>query len=94
MTASPEHPLRYVDAGVDAAAAEETVARYRAAAERASRPEVLGGVGRSPGLFRLDATRYRDPVLVASADGVGTKLLIARHSSATTRSGRTSSTTA
>ena len=77
MTASPEHPLRYVDAGVDAAAAEETVARYRAAAERASRPEVLGGVGPFAGLFRLDATRYRDPVLVASADGVGTKLLIA-----------------
>ncbi len=77
MTAPPDHPLRYVDAGVDVAAAEETVARYRAAAERASRPEVLGGVGPFAGLFRLDAKRYRDPVLVASADGVGTKLLIA-----------------
>ena len=77
MTASADRPLRYAAAGVDVAAAEATVARYRAIAERASRLEVLGGVGPFAGLFRLDAARYRDPVLVSSADGVGTKLLIA-----------------
>ena len=77
MTAPADRPLRYVDAGVDVAAADATVARYRAVAERASRPEVLGGVGPFAGLFRLGAARYRDPVLVSSADGVGTKLLIA-----------------
>ena len=77
MTAPADRPLRYADAGVDVAAADATVARYRAVAERATRPEVLGGVGPFAGLFRLDAARYRDPVLVSSADGVGTKLLIA-----------------
>lgn len=77
MTARAPRPLRYADAGVDVAAADATVERYRAAAEGASRPEVLGGVGPFAGLFHLDTTRYRDPVLVSSADGVGTKLLVA-----------------
>ena len=77
MTASADRPLRYADAGVDVAAADATVARYREVAERASRPEVLGGVGPFAGLFRLDVTRYRDPVIVGATDGVGTKVLIA-----------------
>ena len=69
--------MRYADVGVDVAAADATVGRYREAAEVAARPEVLGGVGPFAGLFRLDAARYLDPVLVSSADGVGTKLLVA-----------------
>ena len=79
MSASTEPsptPLRYADAGVDVQAAEASVSGLRMIAGRASRPEVLGGVGAFAGLFRLGAG-YRDPVLVASADGVGTKLLIA-----------------
>jgi phosphoribosylformylglycinamidine cyclo-ligase len=77
MTARAPRPLRYADAGVDVAAADATVDRYREAAEGATRPEVLGGVGPFAGLFQLDTSRYRDPVLVSSADGVGTKLLVA-----------------
>ena len=77
MTARAPRPLRYADAGVDVAAADATVERYREAAEGATRPEVLGGVGPFAGLFHLDQSRYRDPVLVSSADGVGTKLLVA-----------------
>ena len=77
MTARAPRPLRYADAGVDVAAADATVERYREAAEGATRPEVLGGVGPFAGLFHLDTARYRDPVLVSSADGVGTKLLVA-----------------
>ncbi|MXZ46244.1 MAG: phosphoribosylformylglycinamidine cyclo-ligase [Chloroflexi bacterium] len=77
MTARAQRPLRYADAGVDVAAADATVDRYREAAEGATRPEVLGGVGPFAGLFQLDTSRYRDPVLVSSADGVGTKLLVA-----------------
>ena len=79
MSASTEPlptPLRYADAGVDVQAAEASIGSLRLIAERASRPEVLGGVGAFAGLFRLGGA-YRDPVLVASADGVGTKLLIA-----------------
>ena len=74
MTARAPRPLRYADAGVDVAAADATVDRYREAAEGATRPEVLGGVGPFAGLFQLDTSRYRDPVLVSSADGVGTKV--------------------
>ena len=77
MTAPPKRPLRYADAGVDVSAAEASMPRLRAIAERASRPEVLGGVGAFAGLFRLDTERYRDPVLVSSTDSVGTKLLLA-----------------
>lgn len=67
--------LSYLDAGVDIDAAESTVQAYKAIARRTARPEVLGGVGAFAGLFRLAG--YREPVLVGSADGVGTKLLIA-----------------
>ncbi len=76
-TERPPAPLRYADAGVDVQAAEASIGGLRLIADRASRPEVLGGVGAFAGLFRLGAGRYRDPVLVASADGVGTKVLIA-----------------
>ena len=74
---APRRPARYADAGVDVAAAEASVPALRALAEGARRPEVIGGVGAFAGLFRLGASRWRDPVLVASADGVGTKLLVA-----------------
>ena len=80
MSAPPERssaPLRYADAGVDVPAAEASLPGLRLIASRTSRPEVLGGVGAFAGLFQLGAGRYRDPVLVASADGVGTKLLVA-----------------
>ena len=77
MTAQASRPLRYADAGVDVAAADATVARYREATNVATRPEVLGDLGLFAGLFHLDPSRFRDPVLVSSADGVGTKLLVA-----------------
>ncbi len=82
MTAPTDHPsrlpdrgLRYADAGVDIAAADETVLRYREIARRTMRPEVLSGIGPFAGLWRLG--EYREPVIVSSADGVGTKLKIA-----------------
>lgn len=75
MSVPPDRSLRYADAGVDIDAADATVLRYRDIARRATRPEVMGGVGPFAGLFRLGS--YRDPVIVSSADGVGTKLKIA-----------------
>jgi phosphoribosylformylglycinamidine cyclo-ligase len=75
MTQQRDRPLRYTDAGVDIDAADATVKRYAEIARRTHRPEVLSDVGPFAGLFRLGT--YRDPVLVASADGVGTKLLVA-----------------
>jgi phosphoribosylformylglycinamidine cyclo-ligase len=68
----------YAAAGVDLDAAEEAVTRIAPHAVRASRPEVLGALGGFGGLFALDVGRYRAPVLVSAADGVGTKLELAR----------------
>ena len=76
MTEPRATPLRYVDAGVDVDAADATVKRFAAIAARTMRPEVLSGVGPFAGLFSVPAG-YREPALVASADGVGTKILIA-----------------
>ena len=73
--AEPATP-RYTAAGVDIAANDRLIPRYRALARSAGRPEVLGGVGAFSGLFDLSA--FEEPVLVASTDGVGTKLLVAR----------------
>ena len=67
---------RYAAAGVDIAANDRLIPRYRALAQTATRPEVVGGVGVFSGLF--DLTAFADPVLVASTDGVGTKVLIAQ----------------
>ncbi len=70
--------LSYADAGVDLAAADRSVELLGGVLERASRPEVLGGIGGFGGLFALDLHRYEEPVLVSSTDGVGTKVDLAR----------------
>ena len=77
MVDSDRPPLRYRDAGVDVDRGNRMVDRIRAIASRTYRPEVLAGVGGFASLFRLPAERYRDPVLVTAADGVGTKLRLA-----------------
>jgi len=67
----------YRRAGVDVAAGEEAVARIRPLAERTFGPAVLGTLGGFAGAIRFDPGRYRDPVLLAGCDGVGTKLAVA-----------------
>ena len=69
--------LRYRDAGVDIDRGSRLVDRIRAIASRTYGPEVLSGVGGFASLFRLPGGRYRSPVLVTAADGVGTKLRLA-----------------
>jgi phosphoribosylformylglycinamidine cyclo-ligase len=78
VAVDPSRPATYSGAGVDLAAAEETVGRFASLAATTARPGVLGGIGGFGGLFELDTTRYRHPVLVATTDGVGTKLAVAR----------------
>lgn len=68
---------RYRNAGVDIDAGERLVERIKPHAAATARPEVLGGIGGFGGLFRFPAERFRDPVLVAGTDGVGTKLKLA-----------------
>lgn len=75
-------PVRYKDAGVDIAQAEEAVARIKTLAQDTMTRNVLTGIGSFGAGFRLAG--YKKPVLVSSADGVGTKLKVAimtaRHS--------------
>src|SRR3954451_11254435 len=69
--------MEYKEAGVDIDAGNETVRRIRSLAKGTFTPGVLSDIGSFGGLFRLDRDRYLDPVLVSSADGVGTKLKVA-----------------
>ncbi len=70
--------VSYAAAGVDIEAGERAVELMRAQVKRTVRPEVLGGLGGFAGLFQLDLSRYPQPVLASSTDGVGTKIAIAR----------------
>ena len=69
--------MDYRQAGVDIDAGNETVRRIRSLARATFTPGVLSDIGSFGGLFRLDRGRFQDPVLVSSADGVGTKLKVA-----------------
>ena len=73
---SPER-LTYADAGVDIAAGNALVGRIAPLVARTRRRGVLGGIGGFGGLFELPVERYRQPVMVSGADGVGTKLRLA-----------------
>ncbi len=68
---------RYAAAGVDIDAKASALARARDAIRSTFTSGVLGDVGGFGGLFRPDFSAFREPVLVASTDGVGTKLKIA-----------------
>ena len=78
MTDRPDAPLTYRSAGVDIEAGEAAVERIKAHVRSTFRPEVLGDLGGFGGLFSLGHHKLKDPVLVASTDGVGTKSMIAR----------------
>ena len=71
-------PLTYSAAGVDIGAGEKAVELIKDHVRSTFRPEVVGDVGGFGGLFSFAANRLRDPLLVASTDGVGTKSLVAR----------------
>ncbi|KTG17633.1 MULTISPECIES: phosphoribosylformylglycinamidine cyclo-ligase [unclassified Guyparkeria] len=70
-------PLTYRDAGVDIDAGNSLVDRIKPAVKRTQRPEVMGGLGGFGGLFALDTSKFKQPVLVSGTDGVGTKLRLA-----------------
>jgi len=78
---SPDKPstqtLSYRDAGVDIDAGNALVERIKPHAARTRRPEVLDQLGGFGALFQLPLDKYKEPVLVAGTDGVGTKLKLA-----------------
>ena len=70
-------PITYADAGVNIDRANRTKQRIKYLAHKTFTRGVLGEIGGFGGLFAIDKTKYLDPVLVSSVDGVGTKLKIA-----------------
>ncbi|PKG81967.1 phosphoribosylformylglycinamidine cyclo-ligase [Colwellia sp. 75C3] len=68
--------LSYKDAGVDIDAGNALVENIKGAVKRTTRPEVMGGLGGFGSVCQLP-TGYKEPVLVAGTDGVGTKLRLA-----------------
>ena len=69
--------MDYKTSGVDIDAGNETVRRIRSLARSTFTSGVLSDIGSFGGLFRLDTAGWKDPILVSSADGVGTKLKVA-----------------
>lgn len=80
---TPATPLTYKDAGVDISAGDAMVDQIKHLCQRTHSTRVLGKYGAYAGLFRLDfgeklfARNYKDPVLIACTDGVGTKIKVA-----------------
>lgn len=70
-------PVTYRKAGVNIDAADDFIRRIKPLVKSASRAEVLGGIGGFSGLFKPRLRGMKDPVLVSSTDGVGTKLMLA-----------------
>jgi len=70
-------PITYADAGVDIDVANRTKKRIKYLAHKTFTRGVLSEIGGFGGLFAIDKTKYADPVLVSSVDGVGTKLKVA-----------------
>ncbi len=77
MTQTPPAEGTYRASGVDIEAGERLVEAIRPAAGATDRPGTMGGLGGFGALFDLKAAGFRDPVLVSSTDGVGTKLMVA-----------------
>jgi len=69
--------MEYKDAGVDIPAADDAKARIKALAKGTFNASVLSEIGSFGGMFLPDLSRYEEPVLVASTDGVGTKIQVA-----------------
>ncbi len=70
-------PVTYADSGVDIERGDRAKQRIKTLAKRTFNKQVLSEIGGFGGLFELDMTKYQQPVLVSSADGVGTKLKVA-----------------
>ena len=73
----PRASVSYADAGVDISAGDRAKQRIKMMARKTFNKNVLSEIGGFGGLFALDLVKFPDPVLVSSADGVGTKLKLA-----------------
>ncbi len=67
----------YKSSGVDITVGENTVSRFKEYARSTFNSNVLTDIGHFGGMFKFDSDKYKEPVLVSSVDGVGTKLKVA-----------------
>jgi phosphoribosylformylglycinamidine cyclo-ligase len=74
---SEPQTITYADAGVDIDQANRTKQRIKYLAHKTFTRSVLSEIGSFGGMFELDRAKYKEPVLVSSVDGVGTKLKVA-----------------
>lgn len=77
MAEEKQEKLTYSDAGVNIDAGNYSVKLIKDCVKATYRPEVMGELGGFGGLFALNLTKYKEPILVSGTDGVGTKLRIA-----------------
>ena len=77
MPESRPKSVTYADSGVDISAGDRAKDRIKFLAQKTFNRNVIGGIGGFGALFRLDLQKFKNPILVSSADGVGTKLKIA-----------------
>src|SRR5438874_5981387 len=77
MDTARRNALTYRQAGVDIAAGDALVEQIKPLAKATNRAGVMGGLGGFGALFDLRAAGFQDPVLIATTDGVGTKLKVA-----------------
>ena len=68
----------YSKAGVDIDLAQSLLGKVKKKVAAAKRPEMLAPIGGFGGLFQIDLNKYKNPVMVSSIDGVGTKLIVAK----------------
>src|SRR3989338_10249449 len=73
-----KHAVTYKRSGVDIDKADSFIESIKPYARSTRRPEVLTGIGGFGALCRLPNKKYKDPVLVSTTDGVGTKLKVAQ----------------
>jgi len=73
-----KHSTTYKDSGVDISKGNLFIKQIKPLVKSTHTKDVLTNIGSFSGLYSLAANRYKEPVLVSSADGVGTKLLIAQ----------------
>jgi len=79
ISASKNGPLTYSSSGVDLDAAGQAIKLIKKPVFSTFNENVLNDLTSYAGLFKLDWQKYKEPVLVSSTDGVGTKLLVAKH---------------